>query len=87
MYVPLFPRATQAPHAEGGEEIVPHERGSDGEVKRGVKDESKYSISQAHNECVEFGEEYTAENTTDMSRRGGHVTRHLAVTPGSPEST
>ena len=39
VYVPLFPRATQAPHAEGGEEIVPHERGSDGEVKRGVKDE------------------------------------------------
>ena len=30
---------TQAPHAEGGEEIVPHKRGSDGEVKRGVNDE------------------------------------------------
>ena len=29
---------TKAPHAEGGEEIVPHERGSDGEVKRGVND-------------------------------------------------
>ena len=27
---------TKALHAEGGEEIVPHERGSDGEVKRGV---------------------------------------------------
>ena len=39
VYVPPFPRARQAPHAEGGEEIVPHKRGSDGEVKRGVNDE------------------------------------------------
>ena len=39
VYIPPFPWATQAPHVEGGEGIVPHERGSDGEVKRGVNDE------------------------------------------------
>ena len=38
IYTAIFTGHTKALHAEGGEEIVPYERGSDGEVKRGVND-------------------------------------------------